>query len=78
LDELEKVVNAQLEQLEEDEDIEIPTTELLDPFIYLLAKTPNKVTATKVVDNVFSSVLEKFATGIKLVQCPMNRVTSQH
>ncbi|KAG2184364.1 hypothetical protein INT43_000273 [Umbelopsis isabellina] len=65
LDELEKVVNAQLEKLDEEEDIEIPTTELLDPFINLLAKTPNKITANKVVDNVFSSILEKFATGMK-------------
>ncbi|KAJ2955843.1 hypothetical protein NQZ79_g8221 [Umbelopsis isabellina] len=67
LDELEKVVNGQLEKLDEEEDIEIPTTELLDPFINLLAKTPNKITANKVVENVFSSILEKFATGPKIL-----------
>ena len=63
LDELEKVVSAQLESLPEDEDIEIPTTELLDAFTNLLAKTPNKITAKKVTDNIFNPILEKFASG---------------
>jgi Nucleolar protein,Nop52 len=63
LGELEKVVNAQLDTLAEDEDIEIPTTELLDAFINLLAKTPNKVTAKKVTENTFIPILEKFAAG---------------
>lgn len=64
IDELEKVVNAQLDTLAEDEDIEIPTTELLDAFINLLAKTPNKVTAKKVTENTFIPILEKFAAGM--------------
>ncbi|KAI9286711.1 nucleolar protein,Nop52-domain-containing protein [Umbelopsis sp. AD052] len=77
LGELEKVVNAQLDTLDEDEDIEIPTTELLDPFINLLAKTPNKVTAKKVTENTFIPILEKFAAELLFMEKQMQREGSE-
>jgi len=75
--ELEKVVNAQLDSLAEDEDIEIPTTELLDAFINLLAKTPNKVTAKKVTENTFIPILEKFAAELLFMENQMQRGESE-
>ncbi|KAI8578367.1 hypothetical protein K450DRAFT_301188 [Umbelopsis ramanniana AG] len=77
LGELEKVVNAQLDTLDEDEDIEIPTTELLDAFINLLAKTPNKVTAKKVTENTFIPILEKFAAELLFVENQIQREESE-
>ncbi|GAB5588838.1 hypothetical protein Unana1_03738 [Umbelopsis nana] len=77
LGELEKVVNAQLNSLAEEDDIEIPTTELLDAFTNLLAKTPNKITAKKVSDNIFIPILEQFASELLHFENQMQKEKSE-
>ncbi|RUS17985.1 nucleolar protein,Nop52-domain-containing protein [Endogone sp. FLAS-F59071] len=60
LEELEKVVGAQLSTLADDEDLEVPTARLIDPMIQLMAQSKNSVIIKRVIEGVLQPVLEKF------------------
>lgn len=63
LEELEKVVGAQLSTLADDEDLEVPTAKLIDPMIQLMAQSKNGVVVKRVIEGVLQPVLEKFIKG---------------
>ncbi|RUP51385.1 LOW QUALITY PROTEIN: nucleolar protein,Nop52-domain-containing protein [Jimgerdemannia flammicorona] len=63
LEELEKVVVAQLSTLAEDENFDVPTAALMQPMLNLMGRSPNNVVVKRVIESVFQAVLEKFVQG---------------
>ncbi|OZJ02660.1 hypothetical protein BZG36_04775 [Bifiguratus adelaidae] len=68
LDEFEKVVHAQLATTPETEDIAVPTTVLLNPFINIMARSNKPILMKKTVEGIFDRILEQFAKELAAME----------
>ncbi|RUS34201.1 nucleolar protein,Nop52-domain-containing protein [Jimgerdemannia flammicorona] len=68
LEELEKVVVAQLSTLAEDENFDVPTAALMQPMLNLMGRSPNNVVVKRVIESVFQAVLEKFVQELDRIE----------